>query len=471
MTVKKGFLGLFLLSIFALHSQSEWDLQQCIDYALKHNISLKQSEINNQINKNNNLQLKAAVLPNLNAGAAHTYNFGRTIDRFTNTFANTQVLSQNFYISSNLVLWSGLSQYNNIKANEFSYMASTESIKQQKNDLSLNVATAYINVIYCNELTLIAKNQFDITKQQYERTIKLADAGTLAKSAVYDIKAQLANEEVNVTNADNNYQIAMLNLMQLMNLDSLNNFRVSKPDVDVQSADLLTNSVQNIYETALKNQPSIKSAEYNLQMAEKYLAASKGKVSPTISLNGSIGTGYSGLAKNLKGINITGADTTGYTTGGDYVLTPTYETITENKPFTDQYKDNVNKSIGITLSVPLFNGLQTYTSVKNAKLNALNAKYSQDLAEQNLYKIIAQSYANARAALNKYVASKASVEASEQSFTFAQQKFNVGAISAFDFNSAKSRLVTAQSNLLQSKFDYLFKLKVLDFYMGKPLTF
>ena len=158
------------------------------------------------------------------------------------------------------------------------------------------------------------------------------------------------------------------------------------------------------------------------------------------------------------------------------ILAPPLLRTTDKTPFlktrrNDQFKNNVNKSIGITLSVPLFNGLQTYTAVKNAKLNAISAKLGQDLAEQNLYKTIAQAYANARAALNKYASSKTSVEASEQSFNFAQQKFNVGAISAFDFNTAKSRLVTAQSNLLQAKFDYLFKLKVLDFYQGKPLTF
>lgn len=466
--------ALYLVLFFATVStvaQNEWNLQQCVDYALKHNILLKQAELNNQIQKNNTLQSKANVLPTINAGAAHTYNFGRTIDRFTNTFANTQVLSQNLFVSSNLLLWSGLSQFNTIKANEYAYKAGAENIKQQQYDLSLNVATAYINVIYSDELLVIAKNQFDITKQQYERTLKLADAGTVAKSMVFDIKAQLANEEVNVTTADNNYQLAMLTLMQFMNLDSLNNFKISKPDVEVQSENLLTNSVQNIYETALKNQPSIKSAEYNLKMAEKSLAAAKGRVSPTISLNGSIGTGYSGLAKEVTGVNVTGYDTTAVTTGGDFVLSPTYLPTTRDIPFTDQYKDNVNKSIGITLSVPIFNGLQTYTSVKNAKINALNAKYSQDLAEQTLYKNIAQAFANARAALNKYVASKASVEASQESFNYAQQKFNLGAISAFDFNSAKSRLANAQSNLLQAKFDYLFKLKVLDFYMGKPLTF
>jgi len=469
--IKKSLYFALLLLANSVFSQNEWNLQQCVDYALKHNILLKQAELNNQIQKNNTLQSKANILPTINGGAAHTYNFGRTIDRFTNTFANTQVLSQNLFLSSNLVLWSGLSQLNNIKANEYAYKAGAENIKQQQYDLSLNVATAYINVIYSDELLGIAKNQFDITKQQYERTLKLAEAGTVAKSMVFDIKAQLANEEVNVTTADNNYQLAMLTLMQFMNLDSLNNFKISKPDVEVQGENLLTNSVQNIYETALKNQPSIKSAEYNLKMAEKSLAAAKGRISPTISLNGSIGTGYSGLAKEVTGINVTGYDTTAVTTGGDFVLSPTYIPTTRDIPFADQYKDNVNRSIGLTLSVPIFNGLQTHTAVKNAKINALNAKYSQDLAEQTLYKNIAQAFANARAALNKYVASKASVEASQESFNYAQQKFNLGAISAFDFNSAKSRLANAQSNLLQAKFDYLFKLKVLDFYMGKPLTF
>ncbi|MBK6985399.1 MAG: TolC family protein [Bacteroidetes bacterium] len=141
------------------------------------------------------------------------------------------------------------------------------------------------------------------------------------------------------------------------------------------------------------------------------------------------------------------------------------------KPFADQFEDNVNKSIGFTLSVPIFNGLQTVTGVKNAKLNALNAKYSQDLTEQNLYKTIAQAYANARAALNTYNANKSSVEANEQSFYYAQQKYNVGAISTFDYNNAKTRLQNAQGNLVQAKYDYVFKLKVLDFYQGKELKF
>ncbi|MBI3519507.1 MAG: TolC family protein [Bacteroidetes bacterium] len=463
------FLG---LTHFSFSQSNVWDLQQCVDYAQKHNISLKQSEINAKINKNNTTQSEAAILPTVNAGAQHTYNFGRTIDRYTNTFANTQVLSQNFYISSNVVIWSGLSQYNNIKANQFRYLSSTETYLQQKNDLALNVATAYINVIFSDEISQISQAQYKITQEQLTRTEKLAEAGTLAKSAVYDLKAQLANEEVNVTTADNNYQIAMLTLKQLLNLDTLNNFNISRPNVDILNNELASLSVQNIYESALKNQHSIKSANYNLLAAEKNLDVAKGRVSPTLSATGTLGTGTSALDKNIDAVNIVGVEQAPYfTQSGEAIYAPKTEVITSKKPFADQFKDNVNKSVGFTLSVPIFNGLQTVTGIKNAKLTALNAKYSQDLAEQNLYKTIAQAYANARAALNKYNANKSSVEANEQSFFYAQQKYNVGAISTFDYNNAKTRLQNAQSNLVQAKYDYVFKLKVLDYYQGKELKF
>ncbi|MDF2448824.1 MAG: transporter [Bacteroidota bacterium] len=471
----------FLIFIIYLApaQNSAWDLQKCVDYAQKNNIALKQSEISTRINYNNATQSKASILPTVNAGAQHTYNFGRTIDRYTNTFANSQVLSQNFYVSSNVVLWSGLAQYNNIKANQYLYLSSAENYQQQRNDLALNVATAYINVIFSDEILQIAKAQYKITEEQLERTQKLADAGTLAKSAVFDLKAQLANEDVNVISSDNNYQIALLSLKQLLNLDTLQDFKISRPEVDILNNELATLSVQGIYEMALKNQHSVKGAEYNVMASERSLAVAKGRISPTLSATGSLGTGTSELDRNIDAVNIVDIEQSPYfipnpidPTAAPYpVYQPKTEVITSKKPFADQFKDNVNKSVGFTLSIPIFNGLQTITGVKNAKLNALNARYSQDLLEQNLYKTIAQSYANARAALNKYHASKLAVEASEQSFFYAEQKFNVGAISTFDYNNAKVRSQNALGNMVQAKYDYVFKLKVLDYYQGKELKF
>jgi len=184
-----------------------------------------------------------------------------------------------------------------------------------------------------------------------------------------------------------------------------------------------------------------------------------------------LGTGTSELDKRIDAVNIVGVEQQPYyTQSGESIFGPKTEIVTSKKPFADQFKDNVNKSIGLTITVPLFNGLQTHTSVKNAKLSLLNSKLNQDLVKQNLYKNIAQAYTSAQAALSKYMANKKSVEASEASFTFADQKFNVGAISAFDYNSAKNRLLNAQSNLLQSKYEYILRLKVLDFYQGKDLN-
>jgi outer membrane protein len=470
-SMKKILIPFLSLVMLSGKSQSAWDLQQCINYALSHNISLQQSALNNEVNKNNTNQVRAAALPSINVGVSHVYNFGKTIDRFTNTFANTEVLSQNFYLSGSVVLWSGLSQYNNIKSNEYNYLSGVEQLKQQQNDLALNVANAYIGVIFADELLKISQGQYEISKQQMERTQKLVDAGAAAKSVEYDIKAQLANDEVNVTTADNNYYLSLLSLRQLMNLDSVPGFSVVRPELNMQQEQLLEDNVQYVYENSLKTQPSIKSGEYSILSAEKFLASARGRVSPTLSFNASMGTGTSGLAKDILGVDVVGYQPSGFTSRFDTVYTPVTSLRTQKTPFTDQFKNNVNKSLGFTLNIPIFNGLQTYTAVKNAKINALNVKLSQDLNKQNLYKNIAQAHANAKASLNKYNATRSSVEAAGESFKYAEQKFNAGVISAMDFSTAKNRLFAAESNMLQAKYDYVFKLKVLDYYQGKPLGF
>ena len=464
-------IGMLSLLIFCLamnvSAQSPWDLEQCITYAKNHNISLKQTNLNNQINLNNAEQSKAGVLPSLNAAANHQYNFGQTIDRYTNSFVKSQaVLSQNFYLSSSVVLWSGMSQYNNIKANEYNYLSGVERLKQQENDLSLSVANAYIGLIFSEEILKITQHQYQITKEQLDRTQKLVAAGSQAKSVEYDILAQLANEEVNVTTAENNYQLSLLTLKQLMNFDSVANFNIARPDINVQEGMLLENNITGIYETALKNQPSIKSSEYTILSAERYLRAGRGRISPTLTFNASMGTGTSGLAKKVVGYQ--DQQQVLQTSVGN-IFYNTQAPILVNTPFSEQFKNNANKSIGFTFSMPLFNGLQTTTNVKNAKLNALNARFGMDLAKQNLYKSIAQAHANAKAALNKFRSMEASVKAANESFFYAQQKFNAGVISSFEYNSAKNRLFAAESNLMQAKYDYVFKLKVIDYYLGKPL--
>jgi len=469
--MKKIILLLLFISSISGTSQSKWDLQTCISYAINHNISLRQSALTNEVNKNNTEQSRAGTLPSLNAGATHVYNFGKTIDRFTNTFADSRVLSQNFFLSTSVVLWSGLSQYNNIQANEYTYLSGVERLKQQQNDLSLSVANAYIGVIFSEEILKISQNQYSVSAQQLERTTRLVDAGSLAKSVEYDIKAQLANDLVNVTVADNNYQISILTLKQLMNLDSISNFTIERPVIVLEEAQLLENNVQFIYESSLKTQPSIKSNEYSILSAESFLRSTKGRISPTLSLNGNLATGTSGLDKQATGQYQTVAYTLGDVPGFGPLTYNTQQPVYENKPFSAQFKDNVAKSVGFSLNIPIYNGLQTHTAIQNAKINTLNTRFTQDLTKQNLYKNIAQAHVNAKAALNKFMACKFSVEAATESFKYADQKFNAGVISAIDFSTSKNRLYAAESNLLQAKYDYVFKLKVLDYYQGKPLGF
>lgn len=467
---KTAFSFIFILATLILPAQQGWTLQQCIEQAIKNNISIMQAGVTSEISKVSVTQSQANILPTLNAGATHTYNIGRTIDRYTNTFANSTVLSQNFYLGTQVTLWSGLAQYNTIRQAQYNYLASKETFEQRKNDLALNVASNFLQVIYNEEMINIAKNQRDMSKEQLDRTKILVEAGSLAKSNEYDLNAQLANDEYTLITMQNNYALSMLSLKQLLNLDTVNNFTIEKPVFDSpQQNSLLDLSVYDVYQTALKNQHNIKSAQYNVIANEKSLSAAKGRISPTLTFNGSIGTGYSGLAKDIVSVTPTGYEAFGITASGDIVYSPTFTTETKKTPFAEQFKSNVNKSLGFTLNVPLFNGLSTYSSIKNAQLQTLNAQYNYELTKQQLYKTIAQAHADAVASFNKYNAAKTAETAAQESLNYTKQKFDAGAINSFDFSTAKNRLLKSQSDALNAKYDYIFKLKVLDFYQGKPL--
>lgn len=449
---------------------NKWTLQQCIDYALKYNPTLKQNELTTEINAVNLKQSKYNILPTLNGGANHTYNIGRTIDRYTNTFANATVLSENFYLASGVTLWSGLQQYNLIKRNQYTYLASLSTYEQQKYDLALNVSSAFLQVVYNQELLKVATQQADISNQQLERTQKLADAGSMAMSSVYDIKAQLATDQYSQVNAQNNYNLSMLSLKQLLYLDTLDNFDIERPNLLQSLENLAAYNPLDIYNSSLKTQPRIKSAEYTLMSSEKNLSYARGRISPTLSFNASIGTGYSGLARDIVNESYS-YEAVGATASGEVVYAPNPVVTTRKTPWDVQFSDNINKSLGFTLNIPLFNGLSTYSNVQTAKLQLLSNKYNYDIIRQQLYKTIVQAHTDAQGALNKYAAAKAAYEASDQAFNYAQQKFNAGVLNSFDYNNSKNRLLKTQTDMLNAQFDFAFRLKVLDYYQGKPLAF
>jgi len=447
-----------------------WTLQQCIEFAQLNNLQIKQSELNVQLSQVNLLQSKGNTLPSINGNISHSYNFGRTIDPFTNSFASDKVVSDNFSVSGSIVLFSGFQNLNSILENNYNYLASKYDLEKMRNDISLNIATIYLQILFNDELLAIAQSQVDITKQQVSRVQKLIDAGSLPKSNLYDIQAQLALEELNVVNAQNQLDLAYLNLQQMLDLKSP--LKIIKPDINIPSNDALSLSVSQIYLTALTAMPEIKSSEYKLMSAQKGYKVAKGGYYPRLMLSGSYGTGYSGASKQLSGLpTFSGFSPNGdVTSAGDTVYTPNFNYNYITTPFSDQIDQNLNKSIGLNLSIPIFNRFSTYSNVKRAKISQLNAELSLDLAKNQLEKSIQQAYADAVAALKKYNATLKAVEAIEESFKYTEQKFNVNAITSFDYNDAKNKLIKSKSDLLQSKFDYIFKLKILDFYQGKQLT-
>lgn len=468
----KIFLLIFLLVKFLNAQQTlTLNIQQSIEIALQNNLSLKMSETNLNVSKNNFVQSQAQALPSLNAGASHVYQYGRTIDRYTNTFANTQVLSQNFYLSAQWTIWAGLAQYHTIQSNKMNMFSAKENALQQKNDLMINVATAYINVLLSEDVLKVNQTQYETTKQEYDRTKILVDQGSISISALKDIEAQLANDELNVINAKNNLDLNILVFKQILNLPPQQSIDIVRPDITNVSTDILTHyTAEDIYNIALKTQPSVKSKEYQLKASEYLLKANKGRRSPTLSISASIATGYSGLAQRIIGYQAQ-TDTLGTIPGYGPLVYTQQVPLFEKTPFMQQYKDNFNQTLGFSLNIPLFNGLSTHTAIQNTKLNVLNAKYDLDMNNQNLYKTIAQAYTNAKAALQKYEASVKSYEAAKTSYEMNEHKYQQGAASFFDYSTAKNRKVSAELTVLQAKYDLFFKIKILEFYAGKPFNF
>ncbi len=469
-----SYFGLFFLSL-ATMAQNKWSLQKCIEYAYTHNLQLQQTDNNAKISDINYMQSKAAILPNVNGSFNNTYNFGRTIDRFTNQFVSNQaVLSQNLGMSANVTLFNGLQQWHTIMQQKYAAKAAEQGTEAQKQTLALNIATFYLSVNYSRALATNTLQQVTVSKAQVERMKKLVDAGAMAKGNLLDLQSQQAQDELTYITAETNYNIALLNLKQILNLDTLNNFEIETLDPNLPVDAIASYNVTDIYNKALGIQPAIKQSEYTLKSNEKALAGARGGISPSVSLSFGLGTGYSGLQKKTPIFNgiekfIDNGDRTA---SGEAVLSPKFSfsdagTLERSK----QFNDNLNRQIGLQVNVPLFNGLSTHSNVQRNKITLLNSKLGLDLAKQTLFKNIAQAYADAKAAFQKHKAAEFAESAAKEAFKYADQRFTVGAISNPDFLNAKNRLQRAEIENLQNKFDYILKLKVLEFYEGKPLQF
>jgi outer membrane protein len=369
-------------------------------------------------------------------------------------------------VNSSFTIFGGEQAVNTVKQNEFAYKASGFDVDVSKNNLALNIASGYLQVLLDMELLAEAKNQHEVTLQQVEHTQTMVDAGSLARSNLLDIQAQEANDDVNQINAQNQLDLAYLGLAQLLDIDSTQRFKILIPQLSIPENPALETPEQ-VYTKALTNQPDIHSNELKWESAEAAQQAAAGALYPKLTFNATVGTGYSG--SNRATSTIYNNDTLGFVGTSPIVATVPSEKEGNVTPWGQQLNEDFNKSFGFRLNIPILNGLQTNIAYRNAKLNALNAYYTYENNELSLRKNIQQAYADALGALNKFHATEKAVASSREAFNYTKTKFDVGMATALDYNTAKINLVKAESDQLQAKYTYVFKVKVLDYYEGKPL--
>jgi len=434
------------LSVSSVFAQKVWTLEDCINYAFENNIQIKQSKLQIESVQANLKQSKFEFAPTLNGSSSYNYTWRKSQDP-TNISINDNTGNANFGLNSGLTLFNGFQNYNTVKKNELNYNSSLFDAEKMENDIALQLTGAYLNIIFNHEMLIVAQNQADITKQQIERTKILVEAGTLPKGDLLEIEAQGLVEEVNVIRADNNLSLSYLDLLQILDLPANQEFEIEKPNISI-TEELSVIPSEQVYANAVSFMPEIKSAELDVLSANRNVKIARGATFPSLSLRSGVNTSYY-----------------------DSRLVDFSDPSSPVIAFWDQLSDNVSKYLTLSLSVPIFNAYQTTTRIKQAEIQNSNSKFNLELAKNALRKSIEQKYFDAIAAYKTYHANKATVKSLKESFSYTEEKFTLGMLNSVDYNLAKSRLTQAESDLLRAKFDYIFKTKILDFYMGVPLKF
>lgn len=464
-------LGLLPLSAFA---QEVWSLEKCIQYAKDNNIQIRQTELQADLQKRVELQSKARFLPSVNGQASNNYNFGRTIDPFTNQFVENKTVSAQAFLSSNLNVFNGFQNWTGAAQAHYDHLASIKDIETRKNDISLSIATAYLQILFGKELVKNAENQLEITKLQRDRISRLVNAGSLAESNLFDIEAQFARDELQKVNAENNLNLYYLQLFQYLQLDISTEIEVQVPgNIAIDGSGILAGA-DDVYKAALDIMPELQAQKLRLKSAEYGLKYAYGSMSPRLSLSASYGSIYSGNNKAGVGqpttilvpFTIVDGNNNSYTFYNPQTGYDSYQT----KSVGTQFKENVNKSIGFSLTIPIFNNLSTNTAIKRAQVNNLNQKLQLDAAKNTLQQTVQRAHNDAVSALKQYQAAEKLVIAQKESFKYADIKYQQSLINLVEYTDAKIKLSNAENDLIRAKYDYIFKSKVIDFYQGKQLS-
>ncbi|MBL4655659.1 MAG: TolC family protein [Bacteroidia bacterium] len=431
------FVGFFSFCSFQLAGQELWTLEKCIEHATKENLNVKQSLLQKYLARRNFVISKSKFFPIVNASVNTGYNWGRNFDSNTFLFTNDRTSSSGVTISSSIDIFNGFSKLNTLRKSKESYDLSGYAYKKAINDISLQIASAYIKILFDMEQLENAQKQIKVTILQYERIEKLVKAGNLPKGDLYNLEAQKASEELAIINAQNTLDNDYLSLIQLLDISSGQDFKIEKPTIESVSSEKYPINVDMIFNEAKDSLPEIRIAESNLQIARLNSKIAVGNYFPSLSGSGAIRSSSS--SEFSESIN-------------------------------QQIDDNRRDYLGLTLSIPIFNNLQTSEAAAAAQFDVKSKEIDLEMAYNGLYKTIQKAYQEMLSAQKKYEATKNQKKALDEAFKYSQQKYDVGMVNSYDFADAKNKLRKAESDLLSAKYDFIFKTKVLDFYRGKPLT-
>lgn len=473
-----------LIAVFIGHqAQSQdslnvMDLQQCIDVAIENNLSVRRSNLQKERARVTYNQSRAEMLPSLNVGGNYGYNWGRSIDPTTNDFITQQINFSGVNGNASVTLFNWFRITNTVKQNRLGLESSEYDVDKAINDISLNIVTFYLNVIFNRELVDNAQYQLESSQEQLERTKKLVAGGALPRTSELELISQVATNEVNLVNAENNLNLALLNLKQAMLLPVSEEIELLVPDIALENGADILESPEEVYQAALSTMPEIQSAELQVEQAVMSVKVAEAGYAPTLSLNGSFRTNYSDAFKtfiideNDPG-SLQQSETNYFLADGTQVyenrFVPNGEL--ETVGYGDQFDQNLSRSISLNLNIPIFNNLRANAGVQNAKINLQQAEIAVLEQRNQLRQVIEQAYNDAFAASKTFAASQRQVEALEETFRSIENQYNLGAANFTEYQVASNNLFGAKSDLVRAKYDFIFKTKVLDFYQGKNLTF
>ena len=452
----------------------QWTLAECVEYALKNNISIKQTDLDNQLAAIDKRGAIGNFLPSLNSSATHSWNIGLNQNITTGLLENQTTQFTSAGVNVGINIYNGLQNQNRLRRSNLAILAAQYQLTKMKDDVSLNVANAFLQILFNKENLKVQNEQLANNQKQIQRTQELVNAGSIPRGDLMDMDATVAGSNLNVINAENALLISKLSLAQLLQLEDFQNFDIIEDDYSPQQSTTMLQTPEAIFEKAKETRVELKIARTNLEIAERDVKIARGALQP--SLQGF----YSFSTRAAYSDRVVGSmiDPNNPTTvvavvegTGENVVTPNFLPILDDPaPIFDQFNDNKGHSFGVQLNIPILNGFTASNNVSRSKVALERYKIAYSQQELDLERNIYTAFTDAKGALNAYEAATVAQRAREEAYNYAKEKYAVGIMNAFDYNQSQTLLVNAQSEVIRAKYDYIFRVKVVEFYFGIPIT-